>query len=288
MSALGGAGIDYEYIEDSDKYFRSSYKSMSKAKEMLPDFPYKKGVNMEDIQLTEEGKYSYTKRRDGNLTIDFLREKIGPLKHYSILDCTGNVGGDTILFGLHFKQVHSIEIDEENFRALNHNVSLYKFDNVHLHFGDSTKLFDKFATDIVYMDPPWGGPDYKTKTNLDVYLGKTRVDNFIKNDLLSDKRSAKERPKYIVLKLPFNYHWARLKDVKDIEETFVLRIRNYRILILKIKPVEEKHEKEDSKGSDKHEAEKAVVDLIADGDTFTIVKKKNKKRARSRSVKSRS
>jgi predicted RNA methylase len=248
------------------------------SKETLPEFPVKEGVHMKDIQLTEEGKYSYTKRRDGDITIDFLKKHMGSLNGLTILDGTGNVGGDSILFGLNFKHVDSIEIDEDNFEALKHNVSLYKLSNVEVHNGDSTKLFDRFETDVVYFDPPWGGPDYKTKKELDLYLGKSRIDLFIKNEILSEK--AKHLPKYIVLKLPFNYNWSRLKFIKAIESSQMLKIRNYRILILKVK-----ESKEEKKADKKESVDKVVSKLIDDNETFTLVKKKTRKRSRSRTGK---
>lgn len=294
----GGAGIlsdDFVILDDFDyssKYFSFPRESMSKdTKEMLPEFPYKVGVNMKDIKLTEEGKYSYTKRKDGQITIDFLTKNIGSLKDFSILDGTGNIGGDTILFGLNFKQVHSIEIDEDNFKALKHNVSLYKLTNVILHHGDTTKLFDKYESDIVYFDPPWGGPDYKTKKDLDLYLGKYRIDLFIKHHVLSEKASY--RPKFIVLKLPFNYNWQRLRFIKDVESSSLLKIRNYRILLLKIKSIDEM--KDEIKKTDKvvsglirglENSSKSIVSkLIEESDTFTLIKKKTRKRSRSRSSK---
>jgi hypothetical protein len=199
---------------------------------MLPLFPFKRGVSMHDIQLTEEGKYSYTKREDGERTIQFLKRFIPLIHTRSILDGTGNVGVDTILFGLNFHTVHSIEMDHENFKALEHNVSIYKLKNVHLHEGDTTVLYKDFPSDILYLDPPWGGPDYKDKKDLDLSLGTHRVDVFLRDSFLA--KDAAWRPKYIVLKLPFNYNWARLDALEGIESINVLRVRNYRIVILKV------------------------------------------------------
>jgi 16S rRNA G966 N2-methylase RsmD len=314
LVACGGAGIyepskylidesDFGYKDDfedhfQDKiklydkpviYFSSIKKSMSK--DSLPEFPLKDGVHMKDIQLTEEGKYSYTKRKDGDITIDFLKKHMGPLKDLTILDGTGNVGGDTILFGLNFKHVDSIEINKDNFEALKHNVNLYKLSNVDIHNGDSTKLFDRFETDVVYFDPPWGGPDYKTKRDLDLYLGKNRIDLFIKNEILSEK--VKHLPKYIVLKLPFNYNWSRLKFIKAIENSQMLKIRNYRILILKVKETKEtkketkdtkdtKETKKETKDTKDESIDKVVSKLIDDGETYMLVKKKTRKRSKSR------
>jgi predicted RNA methylase len=200
---------------------------------MLPLFPFKRGVHMKDIQLTEEGKYSYTKREDGDRTIQFLKRWIPSLHTRSILDGTGNIGGDTILFGLHLHTVHSIEMDPDNFKALEHNVGLYKLKNVHLHQGDTTLLYKEYPSDILYLDPPWGGPDYKEKKELDLSLGSHRIDVFLRDAFLS--KEATWTPKWIVLKLPFNYKWDRLEALDRIESIQTLRIRNYRILIVKVK-----------------------------------------------------
>jgi len=200
---------------------------------MLPLFPYKRGVSMKEIELTEEGKYSYTKREDGDKTIHFLKRYIPSLHSRSILDGTGNIGGDTILFGLNFQTVHSIELDPENFKALEHNVELYKLKNVHLHEGDTTKLYKEYPSEILYLDPPWGGPDYKEKRDLDLWLGSHRIDVFLRDSVLGKDVSWK--PIWIVLKLPFNYNWARLETLEGIESIHTLRIRNYRIVVLKVK-----------------------------------------------------
>jgi len=198
---------------------------------MLPLFPYKRDVDMKDIRMTEEGAYSYTKREDGDRTIQFLKRFMNPFT-LSILDGTGNIGGDTILFGLHFNTVHSIEIDPENFKAMAHNVSLYKLTNVHLYEGDSTKIYVNYPVDVLYLDPPWGGPDYKEKKNLDLWLGTCQIDEFLRDSVLA--KDAPWKPQWIVLKLPFNYNWSRLDALSGISSISNLRIRNYRIMVLKV------------------------------------------------------
>ena len=189
---------------------------------------------MKDIQLTEEGKYSYTKQKDGERTIQFLKRYIPSLHTYSILDGTANIGGDTILFGLHFHTVHAIEIDSDNFKALQHNVGLYKFKNVHLHEGDTTKDFKEYPSDILYLDPPWGGPEYKDKKELDLWLGSHRVDVFLRDSILAPRETGAWKPQWIVLKGPFNYKWDRLDALEGIEAMHMLQIRNYRIVAMKV------------------------------------------------------
>ena len=177
--------------------------------ETVPKFPIKHGVDLSQIKLTEEGKYSYTKRHHGLELIEYLKTKINNLRDLTVLDGTANMGSDTILFSLNCKNVIGIEINQENYNMLEHNTSLYKQNNIKLLLGDTTKDIFDLCFDMLYLDPPWGGEDYKENEKLDLYLGDKRFDLFIKEVI--DKYRMCEL-KYIVLKLPLNYNFDRLKD----------------------------------------------------------------------------
>ena len=168
-------------------------------------FPKKAGVDYDKLQMTEEGEYSITKRRDGEKLIQIMKDTVKNLKAKTITDMTGNVGGDTILFGLHFKKVWSYEINPENFSALKNNVEVFKLKNVELHHGDSLKAIPDIQTDVVYIDAPWGGPEYKEKKDLDLFLGKKRIDE-LAGVILEDSD-------YLFFKLPANYNFKRLDDL---------------------------------------------------------------------------
>jgi predicted RNA methylase len=171
------------------------------------DFPKGRNVTYKSLRMTPEGEYSMTKRADGEKLLRIMRGTLKSLKDKTITDLTGNVGSDTILFGLHFKNVKSIEINPENFEVLKHNVETYGLQNIELMLGDSTKVYS-WNTDALYIDAPWGGPDYKTKQNLDLFLGEVRLDTF-----LSEVLSRKNRPSFVFLKLPRNYNFSRLNDL---------------------------------------------------------------------------
>lgn len=182
-------------------------------------FPKKTGVDYDKLQMTEEGEYSITKRRDGEKLIQIMKDVVKNLKAKTITDMTGNVGGDTILFGLHFKKVHSYEINPDNFKALQNNVETFKLKNVEVHQGDSVKAMSTIDTDIVYIDAPWGGLSYKEKDNLDLYLGKYRVDE-IARILLETYENG---PDYVFLKVPSNYNFSRLDELDLKWEKFKIR-----------------------------------------------------------------
>ena len=191
-------------------------------------FPEKAGVDYTALKMTPEGEYSITKRADGKKLLQKMISVIGSTKRKHITDLTGNVGGDTILFGLNFGHTDSIEINKENYDVLAHNVATYKLKNVTLHYGDSTKLY-RWKTDVLYLDPPWGGPDYKEKEHMDLYLGKERVDEFLGSIL-----DQKWRPRFVFMKLPRNYNFDRLTELPNILKIHKFQIRGFFLIGLEV------------------------------------------------------
>lgn len=191
-------------------------------------FPLQEGIDYTQLRLTEEGEYSVTRRRDADRILGIMTKLMGNLKTKTITDATGCVGGDTIQFGLRFLFVNSIELNEENFKALQNNVAVYGLENVTLHHGDSTKLFN-WKSDVLFVDPPWGGPNYKENEVLELFLGDKRVDEWLEEVLLR-----KIRPTYIFLKLPSNYNFKRLNFLSNIEYIRPYRIRNYILIAIKV------------------------------------------------------
>ena len=191
-------------------------------------FPFKERVVYSDLILTPEGLYSVTKRIDGERLIAFLNGMIPDIRKQTITDATACVGGDTLLFSLHFKKVESIEWKRHNMAALQNNVEVFGAGNVVLHEGDATRVFN-WKTDVLYVDPPWGGPDYRKLQNLELFIGSYRLDKWIEEIL---KRT--ERPKTVVLKLPRNYNFARLNFLPNVESSHFYRIRNFVVTLLRV------------------------------------------------------
>jgi len=191
-------------------------------------FPFKERVVYSDLILTPEGLYSVTKRIDGERLIAFLNGMIPDIRKQTITDATACVGGDTLLFSLHFKKVESIEWKRHNMAALQNNVEVFGAGNVVLHEGDATRVFN-WKTDVLYVDPPWGGPDYRKLENLELFIGCYRLDKWIEEIL---KRT--ERPKTVVLKLPRNYNFARLNFLPNVESSHFYRIRNFVVTLLRV------------------------------------------------------
>ena len=203
----------YKYLKYKKKYLEIGNLENSNI------FAKKEGIDYDNLIITDEGKYSITKRKDGERLLEIIKKEIKTTKDKTITDLTGCVGGDTILFGLNFRKVYSIEYNDNNYRALENNIKVYNLKNVILYHGDSTKIYN-WNTDVLYLDPPWGGINYKENDRIDLYLGEFRVDIFIREIL-----ERENRPKYIFIKLPRNYNFGRLYKFKNRYK----KIRNYTI-----------------------------------------------------------
>jgi tRNA/tmRNA/rRNA uracil-C5-methylase (TrmA/RlmC/RlmD family) len=136
-------------------------------------------------------------------------------KAKTIVDCTANIGGNTINFAKHFKNVTSIEIDPETKSILENNVKLYRRENVKIILGDYVDLKDKIKGDIFFFDPPWGGFYYKMESKLDLYLSGVNI-----IDLL---------PPNFILKAPINYNIEDL--LKKFKNIVVYFITNFVLII---------------------------------------------------------
>lgn len=189
-------------------------------------FPFKKDVIYTKLQITEEGKYSITRRKDSQRIFSIINSIVKDVPTKTITDATACVGGDTIMFAMNFRFVDSIEINKDNFEALVNNLGEYQIKNVSIHHGNSVNVFT-WKTDVLYIDPPWGGRNYKEHKDLDLYLGDTRLDLWVEKILIG-----KNRPSYIFLKLPFNYNFKRFNILSNINMIKSYRVRSYVLIAM--------------------------------------------------------
>ena len=182
-------------------------------------FPYKEYVDYTKLKLSEEGEYSITKKKDAESILAFMKSILGTLDDKTITDATACNGGDTINFALRFKHVNSIEMKKENYEILTNNIRVFDLTNVRAYLGDSTKLYH-WHTSVLYVDPPWGGPNYRDFKDLDLFIGDTRLDMWVESVL-----ERENRPGHIFLKLPFNYNFRRLHFLPNVKQMISYRVR---------------------------------------------------------------
>ncbi|KAI9344885.1 RNA cap guanine-N2 methyltransferase-domain-containing protein [Obelidium mucronatum] len=116
----------------------------------------------EGVKLDHEGWYSVTP------------EKVA---HHVATRCTGKVvvdafcgaGGNSIQFALAGYKVISVDIDPVKLACAHHNAKLYgALENIDFVHGDFMKLAAKLKGDVVFLSPPWGGPEYLKHDTFDI------------------------------------------------------------------------------------------------------------------------
>ena len=67
---------------------------------------------------------------------------------------------------------------------------------------------------VLFLDPPWGGPDYKKHNSLTLYLGKNKLEEIVQKWV--NMVSKKDKLKLILCKVPNNINptpWIYLQNV---------------------------------------------------------------------------
>ena len=161
-------------------------------------YPLPHNHNYNNLSYDVEGLWSITHPNEAEIISSTIFDLRGT-NEITILDMTSGCGGNTISFCKYFKNVIAIEFNLKRFNILKKNIKCYDFNNYTLICGDSLEYIND-TYDVFFIDPPWGGPEYKKQTNIELYLmGKSMteiIDMMPKNTL-------------IVLKLPFNYNFSK-------------------------------------------------------------------------------
>lgn len=150
------------------------------------------------FKLNKEGKFSITKPFESNQIIQYMKTFIENLSDVIITDATSCMGGDLISFSRVVKNVNGVEINKENFDLLCENCKIFNCKNVKLYNEDYLSVYKKLYQDVLYIDPQWGGPNYKEKNEIFLFLGKYKLEDFL--DKLIDEKITK----YIFVKIPLN------------------------------------------------------------------------------------
>lgn len=179
-------------------------------------FPILKDKNKIDKLLIDDESINFISNyKDASIIssiiITYLDIINKPIEDIIITDATAGVGGNTISFCINFGYCIGIEIDEIRRSYLKNNLDIYELKNYKTLCGDCTKVLRTITIqDIVFIDPPWGGKDYKKYNNLKLSLSNKSIESIV-NELFESKDYICN-PKMVVLKLPLNYDLSYLLD----------------------------------------------------------------------------
>jgi 16S rRNA G966 N2-methylase RsmD len=165
------------------------------------------------LKLDEESLYSTTDQMTAEkITKDILR--FVP-RTSSITDATACIGGTALAFSKEFAYVNAIELNDVRFKYLVHNLHELHAVNVNCIRGDSLEECTKLDQQVIFIDPPWGGPEYKNKTRVSLSMCNVSLSSIC--------HTLYNHTAYIVIKVPTNFD----------EESFVQDTSAYMTLVYK-------------------------------------------------------
>lgn len=151
----------------------------------------------EGIQLDEESWYSVTHE----CIAKSIAEK---LQSYTVMDGFAGAGGNIIQFAMNNKTI-AMEIDQSRLDMLKANAEIYKVtENIKFIKGDFLEDAKSQAPlDVIFMSPPWGGPEYVKSKKYDIFT-------MITPDITKIMQTCNEITKNVVLYLPRSAHPAQI------------------------------------------------------------------------------
>jgi len=154
------------------------------------------------LKLDDESLYSTTDQLTADrITKDIL--KFVP-KTSTITDATACIGGTAFAFSKEFQHVYAIELNSTRFQYLQHNMTALNVTNVQSIGGDALDICTRLTQDVIFIDPPWGGPEYKNVPCLSLYLSGIPLRDVC--------RWMHPHANYIVIKVPTNFDEAQFVE----------------------------------------------------------------------------
>ncbi|GMF37116.1 unnamed protein product [Phytophthora fragariaefolia] len=114
-----------------------------------------------------------------------------------VTDATACVGGNVLSFCDFFTHVNAIENDSTRVQMLRHNVQVLKKTNARCIHANYLDVMLELQQDVVFLDPPWGGPEYKDLEKVDLFLGGLPLHEICAR--------LQQSAKCVVLKVPSNF-----------------------------------------------------------------------------------
>lgn len=147
------------------------------------------------LLLDNEALYSVTDQYTANKISKYIKRNIPDIN--TLMDGTACIGGNTFSFTKFFSDVVAVEIDPTRYAYLCHNMRMLESKNVTIYNGSVLDVCKYGVQDMIFIDPPWGGPNYKCKYRINLYLGNTELSVVC--------RSLAPYTKYIAIKVPTNF-----------------------------------------------------------------------------------
>ena len=179
------------------------------------------------LQIDEIGKYSISKPKDAKFINDIIKTFFKD-KEIIVTDATGNVGGNTIAFGKSFKKVNSVEFSKKHCDILKNNIKVFGLKNITVYCNNYLNIMNDLQQDVVFIDAPWGGPDYKKKRSVRLFLN----DDNNKKVLIENVVNKIKDTKLIILKVPKNLDFIHFFKIVKYKQIVIHNLDKFTIITI--------------------------------------------------------
>ncbi|XP_058827251.1 trimethylguanosine synthase-like [Topomyia yanbarensis] len=169
------------------------------------------------VRLDREGWYSVTPE-------EVIAHSAERCRCNVIVDAFCGCGGNSIQFAFTCNQMIAIDIDPNKIKMAEHNAKTYGVaDKIKFINGDFLKLASNLHADVLFMSPPWGGPNYSKHKIFDIECSLIPVSA---TELMSKARQVSRN---IAIYLPRNSNTQQLTKLAgpnnpvEIEPNFLDR-----------------------------------------------------------------
>jgi len=173
-----------------------------------------------NILMDDVAKYSITLPEKAEIISEIIRKNYhlafpdDDLNELIITDAMACVGGNTLSFSTCFKSVNANELNTTRFQYLVHNMKQYEKENIFFYNDNYLNLIHKLKQNIVFIDPPWGGPIYKSQYKMDIMIQKDDSISEVRLDEMIDDIFLDDMTKMIIYKLPINHNIENFKKYR--------------------------------------------------------------------------
>ena len=201
-------------------------------------FPYLENKELSEKLLIDDESVHYISVREyaekiSNIIKIHMEELNINIDDIVITDATAGVGGDTISFAKSFNRVYSIEIDTRRVEYLKNNIAVYKCDNVDVYNGNCLNVVPIIKDhNVLFVDPPWGGVDYKKHTDLRLTIDDESIEDLCLKWM--DSSYMKKVPNIIVFKLPKNYDIAYFYKMMKDKKLYYYDLKKMIIVVIMV------------------------------------------------------
>lgn len=187
-------------------------------RDLQPFFPQRKFTDLQNIRMTKECLYSSTPIVHSEYMRDIIR-KFYDEKTYSsliITDATSCIGGTFMSMVKVFGKINAVELNPLHARMMENNMkTIFPEDHNKIEIINANYLsvFDTFnpKSNVVIIDPPWGGINYAKKKNIKLFLESEDKEQVELVDIINKTLPETD---VVMIRIPYNYDMERLDQIQ--------------------------------------------------------------------------